>query len=115
MNRYHWKSLFLSILVLPGCSTLNESLQLGATTGFVSGAAATYAGYSAGGTKPNLESVAMGAGIGMGIGLITSYLVHRTVEEERAQGTFDQTEMHFGDLPPNPFVVPRLIKKGARK
>jgi hypothetical protein len=104
-----------SLLFSTGCSTINDSLQLGATAGFASGAVATYAGYSAGGTKPNLETVAMGAGIGMGLGLLASYLVHRSVEEDRAQYSSDQTEMHFGDLPPNPFLVPKMPTRKAVK
>ena len=110
-------SLFVvsSLVLFSSCSTLNESLQLGASTGFLSGALATYAGHSAAGGRADLETVATGAGIGLGIGLITSYLIHRSVEEERSQSAFDQTDMHFGDLPPNPFVVPRPAKKAVRK
>ena len=98
-----------------GCSTLNESLQLGGSLGAASGAAATYAAYSAQGHPPPGGALAMSAGIGMGVGLLTSYLVHRRVESDRADCEAEQTEMHFGDLPPSPFVVPRIFRKGGAR
>lgn len=98
-----------------GCSTLNGSLQMGASMGAATGAAATYAGYSAGGKSPSFGTVAVGAGIGTALGLITSYLVHRKVEEDRASCESSQTEMRFGDLPPSPFIVPKTLPKGGRR
>ncbi len=103
------------LLGLTACSTINDSLQLGATAGFATGAAATYSAYSAAGANPQLKDVAMGAGIGMGIGLIASYLIHRSVEEERQLNQSDQTEMYFGDLPPSPFIVPKPLRKAVKK
>ena len=47
-------------------------------------------------------------------GLIAAYFTHKAVEEDREQFHSDETEMHFGDLPPSPFVVPKMNrKKGA--
>ena len=106
--------LFLP-LVITSCATMNDSIQLGAGMGALTGGAATYAGYSAGGKSPELGTVAMGAGIGAAVGMITSYFTHKKVDEQRQSYMTDQTEMHFGDLPPSPFVVPRkTFKKGGK-
>ncbi|MFN8943286.1 MAG: hypothetical protein ACK5WZ_01525 [Pseudobdellovibrionaceae bacterium] len=96
------------------CSTLDQSFRLGATTGALTGAAATYAAQSANGRSPSLEEVSLGASIGLGIGLIASYFIHQEVVEDR-EGSSRQTEIYFGDLPPSPFVIPQpKMKKGNR-
>lgn len=100
-------------LTLNACSTMNESLQLGAGMGALSGAAATYAAESSTGNRPSTDNIATGAAIGIGLGLITSYFAHRSVEDQRKSQLSDQTEMYFGDLPPSPFIVPKM-KKGGR-
>ncbi len=105
--------LYAFLLNTAACSTLNDSLKLGAGVGAASGAAATYSAYSSNGSSPSFENVAIGAGIGMGLGLLTSYIVHKQVEEDRQSNQFQQTEMHFGDLPPSPFIMPKP-KKGGR-
>lgn len=96
------------------CTTLDQSFRLGATTGALTGAAATYAAHSLNGRNPSLEEVGLGATIGLGLGLITSYFVHQQVVEDREEMT-KQTEIYFGDLPPSPFMIPQLkLKKGGR-
>jgi hypothetical protein len=51
---------------------------------------------------------------GLGLGLITSYFVHKEVATDRETST-RQTEIYFGDLPPSPFIIPSLNqKKGGR-
>lgn len=107
--------ILAALLLQTGCSTLNDSLKLGASMGTLAGAGATYAAQSGSGNSPSFENVALGAGIGLGVGLLTSYVTHRQVEEDRASYQFQQTEMTFGDLPPSPFVVPKMTpKKGGR-
>lgn len=108
-----WIMPFMAMLT--SCSTMNQSFQLGAGIGAASGIAAIYAGSAASGHNPNVSSVAISAGLGAGLGLLTSYLVHKSVEEDRASFQSDQTEMQFGDLPPSPFIVPKTkpTKKGA--
>ena len=98
-------------LLFSSCATLSDSLELGAGMGSIIGGGATYAGYAAGGKSPSLGTVAIGAGIGAGLGLLTSYFTHKQVENERLSCQADQTEMHFGDLPPSPFVVPKMLPK----
>lgn len=98
-----------------GCSTLDQSFRLGAATGALAGAAATFGAESAAGHKPSFEDVGIGASVGLGIGLITSYFVHQAVVEDR-EAAVRQTEIYFGDLPPSPFVVPGTnTKKGDRR
>ena len=103
-----------SLLFCSACATLNESLELGATTGALTGAAAMYTAESSTGQQPRLENVAVGAGIGLGVGLITSYIMHRNVEYHRDENRQNETEMHFGDLPPSPFIMPNKTQKGSR-
>jgi len=93
---------------------MNESLQLGAGMGAATGAAASYAGHRSTGQSPSFENVALGAGIGIGVGLLTSYFTHKQVEEDRELYRSNQTEMHFGDLPPSPFLTPNFNTKGSK-
>ena len=110
--KYLCPILALALLV-QSCSTMNESLELGGAMGGVTGAGATFAGYSAGGKSTSIGAVAIGSGIGMAIGLITSYLVHKNVEADRSSCDAQQMEVRYGDLPPSPFIVP--TKKGGRE
>lgn len=110
------KCIFLFGLMMAlttSCSTLDQSFRLGATTGALTGAAATYAAQSTNGRSPSFEEVSLGASIGLGIGLITSYFVHQSVVEDR-ESSARQTEIYFGDLPPSPFVIPEANKKRGR-
>jgi hypothetical protein len=110
----HSVIVLISVLFC-SCSTLDQSLQLGGSVGALSGGVATYSGYSAGGKSPQLETVLIGAGIGAVLGLATSYFTHQAVVEDRRSCEADQIEMHFGDLPPSPFVIPKNnSKKGVR-
>ncbi len=108
--------LVLVAALASSCATMNESVQLGAGLGAATGVAAAYAGHAGTGREFTLEEAAIGAGIGTVLGVITSYLVHGSVEERRATLQSDQTEMHFGDLPPSPFIIPNKYpaKKGVR-
>lgn len=109
--------LFLTTLtaLTTGCSTLDQSFRLGAATGTLAGAAATYAAERTSGRQPTLEDVGVGASIGLGLGLLTSYFVHQSVIEDRDSAA-RQTEIYFGDLPPSPFVIPTSNnKKGGRE
>ena len=111
-----YPSLVLFAALMSSCATMSESMQLGASMGGVSGMAAAFAGRAGTGNPTSVNDVAIGAAIGTGLGVLTSYLVHNSVEERRQSIGADQMEMHFGDLPPSPFVLPRsnLNKKGAR-
>ena len=96
------------------CSTLDQSFRMGAVTGALTGAAATYAAYGAEGRNPSAQEVGTAAGIGLGLGLIASYFIHEQVAEDREEMT-RQTEIYFGDLPPSPFMIPQQkTKKGGR-
>ncbi len=94
------KRIFLigPIVALPkSCTTLDQSFMLGVFTGaFLTGEAATYAAHSAIGRNPSPEEVGLGATIGLGLGLITSYFVHEQIIEDRDEMS-KQTEIYFGD------------------
>lgn len=101
------------LLCLSGCSTLDQSMRIGGIVGALTGASASYAGQQSAGGSPTLQSVGIGASIGMAVGLITSYLFHDSVVKDREDST-RQTEVYFGDLPPSPFVIPNNTRKGKR-
>jgi hypothetical protein len=112
MNFLKIQFFFMSILLFSRCSTLNESLELGASTGLFAGAAATYAAQSATGHSPPFDNVSAGASIGLGIGLLTSYIIHGKMEEHR-QNISPAPEIYFGDLPPSPFIFPKATSKNG--
>lgn len=110
--RKAYKFIFpATLLSLTACSTLNESMQIGAGMGTLAGAAATYTAEHSRGDKPSSNNILGGAAIGLVVGLITSHLVHNKVEETRNQNA-GKPEMYFGDLPPNPFVFSPAVKGG---
>ena len=113
MNRIKYLIPALS-LTLNACTTLNESLELGGSLGAVAGAAAVYSGTTDKGERPPSERIWDGAAIGLGVGLLTSYLIHKKVVENRRDYSLDQFDMHFGDLPPSPFILPKIQKKGGK-
>jgi hypothetical protein len=55
-----------------------------------------------------------GAGIGLAVGLLTSYIVHGKIADDRNTANQNGTEMYFGDLPPSPFVFPKNSNKENR-
>jgi hypothetical protein len=106
--------IFLStLLLLTSCTTLDESFRLGSAAGALTGVAATYAAGSSSGRTPTMEDAAVGASIGIGLGLITSYFIHQAVATDRQEST-RQTEIYFGDLPPSPFIFPSTKRKGGQ-
>ena len=104
--------LILVVLASSACTTLNESVQLGAGLGVLTGVAATHATHSNLGKQPSSDNVRDAAAIGMVAGLITSYFTHKHVEKNRFTPN-QGPELHFGDLPPNPFLVPQSDQKGT--
>lgn len=93
--------------ILSSCSTLNQSFQLGGAAGMVGGGLVAYTAHSAASGKANFDQVASGAAFGLVAGLIASYFIHRSVEEDRLKQKESETEVHFGDLPPSPFIFPK--------
>lgn len=108
--------LVLVSALLSSCATMSESMQLGASMGGVTGITAALGGRAGTGNSASFNDLAIGAAIGTGLGVLTSYLVHNSVEERRQSINADKMEMHFGDLPPSPFVLPNsgVNKKGVR-
>lgn len=60
---------------ITACTTLDQSFRLGAVTGALAGAAATYASHGANGRNPSPEEVGLGATIGLGLGLVASQVI----------------------------------------
>ncbi len=107
-------TIALLVITLSACASMNESLQLGAGMGAATGVVATYTAHKTTGQSPSFENIALGAGIGLRVGLLTSYLTHKNVEKTWEDIRLDQTEMHFGDLPPSPFMIPKSKRRGKR-
>lgn len=111
MKRVYFLLLFST---LPSCASMNESLRFGSGVGAVVGAASSYVAHQATGTQPKFEDVALGSGIGAGLGLLISYFTHKAVEQDRRDSKISETDMFFGDLPPNPFIFQRPnFKRGG--
>ena len=104
--------LLLGALFLCSCSTLNRSVELGGVLGAAAGAAATAAGEHSAGINPKSNDVNSGALVGLGLGLLTSYIIYTNREQERATGNA-KTQMYFGDLPPSPFIFPNSNQNGG--
>ena len=99
-------SIYSSVLLLSSCASLNDSMTLGGGLGAASGVAAMYAANP----RASAQDVATSASIGLGIGLITSYLTHKHIEKKRESNP-PETNFYFGDLPPSPFVTPVIFPK----
>lgn len=106
--------IVITSIGLASCATMRESIQLGAGMGAVAGGAAAFGGLSAAGQPMSVEQLALGMGIGAGIGAITSYFTHKETEASWRSTYSRDVEMHFGDLPPNPFVFPKNANGGRR-
>jgi len=92
------------LVLLSGCATRTRSLILGGAGGVAIGAYTGSAVYSGPQRQIQTRNTLLGAGIGLGIGLLSSYLLHDSVEERLASQQYEQDErLRFGDLPPNPF------------
>ncbi len=103
MRAVIWLFPFLMMFVT-GCATRTRSLTLGGAGGVAIGAYTGSAVYSGPDKKVQMRNTLMGAGIGLGVGLLTSYLLHDHVEERLEVQRYEQDErLRFGDLPPNPF------------
>jgi len=103
------------LLSLTACSTLNESMQLGAGVGILAGIAAVSAAGDMAGKNPTDGQKLTAASAGLAIGLLTSYLVHKNIEGRRDDLLQMGPELHFGDLPPSPFIMTPVKKKKGGK
>lgn len=103
------------LLSLTACSTLNESMQLGAGIGALTGIAAVSAAGDMAGKNPTDDQKLTAAGAGIALGLLTSYLIHKNIEEKRDDLLQMGPELHFGDLPPSPFIITPMKKKKGGK
>lgn len=106
--------LAITSIGLASCATMGQSVQLGAGMGAVAGGAAAFGGLSAAGQSMSVEQLALGMGIGAGIGAITSYFTHKETEASWRNLYSRDVDMHFGDLPPNPFMLPKGLNGGRR-
>lgn len=103
-----------TLLSTTACTTLNDSVKLGSTMGALAGVAAVHAGHNSAGENPSSKDVTNGALIGLALGALTSYITHKEVEKERSSEYYETNKIHFGDLPPSPFIFPSTKNKRGR-
>jgi len=109
------KILFPTFLLLSSCATLNDSIMLGGALGIATGVAATSAAYNKTGSNASNDELTSSAGLGIALGLITSYWIHKDIAEKRGDIYSNSPEIYFGDLPPSPFIMsPAVHKKGGK-
>lgn len=101
------KNLFFAATICSGCATLDDSLKMGAATGALAGAAALYSTHSSTGRYATSQELNDAAIVGVGVGLISAYFIHKNIDETRSKPGPD---LYFGDLPPSPFI----FQKGGR-
>ncbi len=95
-----------SIGLCASCASMRDSLVLGAVSG---GAVGAYTGSLAyGGPNSRLahRNIGIGAATGIGIGLLSAYLLQSSTEARIEASEHSRAErVYYGDLPPNPFDV----------
>ncbi len=109
------KIIFPTFLLITSCTTLNDSMMLGATIGALTSVGAMSAANNKVGQNATSDELASGAGLGIALGLISSYLIHKDVSEKRGDMYQNLPEIHFGDLPPSPFIMTPMMKKKGGK
>ncbi len=103
MKAIIWSFPFL-LMLISGCATRTRSLILGGAGGVAIGGYTGSAIYSGPNKQIQTRNTVLGVGIGLGVGLLTSYLLHDHVEERMSASRYEDDErLRFGDLPPNPF------------
>ncbi len=94
----------LSGIFVSGCATHLRSLTLGGASGVAIGAFTGSAARYGDNPSSQVTNTLIGAGLGLGIGLLASHLLHVNVEERISSNQYEEDErIRFGDLPPNPF------------
>lgn len=111
--------IYLAILLsalLTNCATQNRSLILGGASGVAVGGYTGSAVYAGPKDQIKNRNTLMGVGIGLGVGLLASYLLHEEADK-RVQSLRLQNDerLHFGDLPPNPFSPSPFLKNSNIK
>ena len=92
------------VMSISGCATRTRSLILGGAGGVAVGGYTGSAIYSGPEKQIQIRNTLLGSGIGLGVGLLTAYLLHDYVEDRMSSQRLVQDErLRFGDLPPNPF------------
>lgn len=104
MNKIVIRMIPFLVLSVCGCATRTRSLILGGAGGVAIGGYTGSAIYSGPHHQIQTRNSLMGAGIGLGVGLLTAYLLHNQVEDQLNSKQYEDDErLRFGDLPPNPF------------
>lgn len=105
----------LILIFLSACASRSRSLALGGASGFVIGAASGSIAKHGDNVNRQISNTLIGAGIGLGVGLLSSYLLHDYVEERIEILKYEEDDrIRFGDLPPNPFSPSNQINKPKR-
>jgi hypothetical protein len=100
--------------LLPSCTSMSRAMELGGAMGAASSAIAVSWERASGGDRSPKGDILVASSIGLGVGLMAAYLIQKSSEEHIASSA-PEVDMHFGDLPPSPFLFPTTSKKGASR
>jgi hypothetical protein len=115
MSFYKKAILSTCLLSLTACTTLSESMRLGAGVGALTGIATVTTASNLAEKNVSEDQKLHAASVGIALGLLTSFLLHKNIEEKRESFFQSGPEIHFGDLPPSPFIMtPNRKKKGGK-
>lgn len=103
-----------SLTLATGCASMRDSLVLGAVSGGAVGAYTGSLAYAGPNSRLAHRNIGIGAATGIGIGLLSAYLLHRGVEHQVDAVEKSYSErVYYGDLPPNPFDV-RMVPSSTK-
>ncbi|NCN41223.1 hypothetical protein GW916_08225 [bacterium] len=109
-------SIILLSALLTNCATKSRSLILGGAGGVAIGGYTGSAVYAGPKNQIKNRNTIMGAGIGLGVGLLVSYLLHNEADKRMQSLRLQNDErLHFGDLPPNPFSPSPFLQNSTSK
>ena len=101
-----------TLTLMSSCASLRDTMIIGGVSGAAIGAYTGALAYSGPHHEAQTKNIAITTSVGLGVGLLASYLFHKQVESRiEDSSVVTNPNVFYGDLPPNPFdVKPQPIK-----